>query len=304
MLERKWINYGHALPTNGDPYKGRVVNDLKKLWQAGYRGIRVVMPPYDGQTIELAKYIMVTALQMGFQGMYGVVSSGTTVTAARHAAHLDYVKNTVAPWLDGLVKDGVPIPGGRGVFRPAAENVILCVDNEISLHLGADLPIATAFTNLHNLAGELKAAYPMMTIGTVEPMEYLPQMQTAGTANYDFVGLNAYYAFLPTGKDGWNVQVTAAKLALKGKLFVAEWSAGTGWFNAVKDSPGDPEEAFARAMYARLKYLEATGVPHCIFALNDGQFGVVPDSYALVPKNGRPHRAWFRMTGQKEPSYS
>lgn len=279
-MELRGINYGHNLSATA-PYAQRVRADLAEIGDAGYKLIRVAMPPSTSSTasIDLMKYISETALEMGFQVMLGVVTYGTPVTATLQAAQMTYVTDVMVPYVNSL----------------ASDQIYLCIDNEIEEKVdGTTLTIAQAIDNLITLAGDCKAALTQAGVAYASAGANMTAWSTEDITDFDYLGFNLYYGYEPTAGGFYDAIIDGVGY-FGDKFACTEWCTAGGFPDAADYNGGSQEYLWGKNLSLREEILTRYHIPQMVFCYADGSFGVPANTFGLVQTNGQKRDAWYML---------
>lgn len=279
-MELRGINYGHNLSATA-PYEQRVRADLAEIGDAGYKLIRVAMPPSVSSTpsINLMKYITETALSMGFQVMLGVVTYGTPVTATLQAAQMTYVRDVMVPYVNTL----------------ATDRVFLCIDNEIEEKVdGTTLTIAQAIDNLVTLAGWCKDDLTDAGVVYASAGGNMAAWSGEDLSDFNYLGFNLYFGYEPTVGGFYDAVIDGVGY-FGDKFAVTEWNTTGGFPDAADYTGGSQEYLWGKNLALREEILTRYHLPQMVFSYADGSFGVPPNTFGLVQTNGQKRDAWYMI---------
>lgn len=281
----KGINYGHGL-SSATYKKATVYAEMRAIYNAGYRAIRIAQPTYSSSagTLNMCKDLVQWALDVGFDEVHWGVVGARPVTSSGFTAFANNVKTVVAPWAQGL----------------ANSRFHLGIGNEEELHVdGTTITVSTLQNNLKTLATDVQAIYTYGDIVYVTDATERVDWSTLGLGNIDRLGMNVYYGVPPSGDFKSNVDLIASTFGAN--AFITEWGIGGG-YPTISAYGTQAEEIFADNMLQRQKFIEAASLDHFVFAFSDGAFGVPANMWGLRTTSGVYRKAWYKLTGTRNYS--
>lgn len=258
------VNYGHHIRKSTFDIRS-VRADFEELKQQGIIGVRVAMAPFDNATVVLTQQIALEAKRYGFVTTWGVGVGTPNVTRARWDAFLASFL-VYAEW--------------------ARRNDIdyLAIGNEEELKVdGTSLTASTVRSDIKGLASTLKALHPIKVIYATDQNN---MVNWSDTGALDQIGFNIY------GPGVVGFQNAMNQLITNPKAIVTEWSTAEGIDDSLTGVNGS-DATWATVLKTRRDLLNASKVPHYIFALRGGSFGI-DDRWSLWVGNTR-RAAWLAL---------